>query len=273
MKAVSWLCVLILALAALSVLAQDAAPADQEGQDEAALAQAVNKLLEATVTFNEEALKAATSEDAQVILSYFGAKFMKRDEFIDFVRYEETSQLTFPEKTLKVVGGMGFANIKMTVPGYADGFLYGVFAKTDGVWKLVYALADPTAASVSDSDRTKAEQLAEEFGQEMIKSAAEGKLDPLLSRLDKDHTLAGAWIGGQYMSAAGYDEVVSVLKMGEGNPTTTKFDDTGILVGNQVFAIWAGGSMGDGERQRMYSVAIGTIKDGKLSIAGLFASM
>jgi hypothetical protein len=273
MKAVSWLSVLMLALGAFAAFAQETAPADQQDKDEAALAQAVDKLLEATVTFNEEALKAATSEDAQVILSYFGTKFMKRDEFINFVKYEETSQLTFPEKTLKVAGGMGFANIKMTVPGYADGFLYGVFAEMGGEWKLVYALADPTAASISDSDRTEAEKLAEEFGQEMMKAAEEGKLDPLLTRLDKDHALAGAWFGGQYMSAEGYDQVVSVLKMGEGTPTKTKFDDTGIIVGNQVFAIWAGGTMGEGEGQPMYSVAIGTIKDGKLSIAGLFVSL
>ena len=151
----------------------------QADDDEAALNGVVETLLDATVHFNQANLESVIAEDAVVIVSQYGTEVLDRAGFLKLAKTEDLSMLTFPEREIEIWGSLGFVKTSLVVPGFANGFLYGVFGKGEDGWKLRYAAVDPYAEMMSATKKEGLTKVADSFIAELVKAVKANNLRPL----------------------------------------------------------------------------------------------
>ncbi len=279
-------------LCSVAAWAQATEPTEAEADGESAvLAKAVNGFFECAQRQDAAGLTQAIAPEAQILLAYQGEQFLSREDFVTFATSESIATLTVSDLECRVLAGLGFAYGKMSMPGFVDGFFYGVFTKSGDSWVVSLLTIDPMSAFVAESEVTEIEGLVKAFGEEAAEGAKQGSLQPVKDRIDAEHAVLLVSVGQMLMPPAiGRDAVLTMLGMAESQMSQmpanaqlpilpTAGEDVpyphGMYVGNNLVVVWAEPtvSMTPGSETPVCSALMGRIVGGELKIIGMAVSV
>ncbi|MDI9600877.1 MAG: nuclear transport factor 2 family protein [Acidobacteriota bacterium] len=260
-----WMLTGLLALAMVMAispaLAQDAAEEETAvDPDVQAVRDALTAVIDSVTSFDEDAIKAAFSERSVVVLSFMGVRVLDRAGLIDFVRYENVSQAEFGEVEVTMFDGLAFVTVPITVPGYADGAMFGVMAKMMGKWQIVYSVIDPMSNMIPTSRKDKGEAMIEQIAEEFFTGLQGGSLEALTSRLSEEHACLIASIPPMApMVFNDYNQIMNALPMAE--PVLAAFPTPEVLesdyeICNGVLLGWCDLQLPKDVVMRAYMVAL-----------------
>jgi hypothetical protein len=265
--------------------------APQENPEDAVLTKAVNALFECALHQDAVGLTKAIAPDAQILLSYQGKQFLSREDFVTFATSESISALKITDVDCRVLAGLGFAYGKMTMPGFVDGFFYGVFTKADGNWVASMFTIDPMAGYVPETEVTKIKDAMKKFGEEAAAAAKQGSLKPLKDRIDADHAMLLVSVGQMMMPPTiGRDAVLQMLGMAEMQMSQmpagaqlpllpTSGEDVpypnGLYAGSGLVVVWAKPtvSMGPAQETPVCTAIMCLVENGEPKVIGLAVAL
>ncbi len=269
-----------------------AIPAFAQDDANAELEQAARDLFAAVTDFDRAALEAAVAEDAEVALSYQGVSVLSRGDFLAFAGAQDLSSLSLTEVDARAIGAMGFVEMTMEMPGFVDGFFYGVFTKAtpEAPWVLTGGVIDPMSGMMSDGQTAKMDEVVAGVKDTIGTMAKEGDLQPMIDSLNAEHCRAIVAVGPQIMvNAVGADKVAEQIKMlgamagqmgGSGlipeipdDPADLPFP-AGQIVGNSVLVMWAEPTIPImGNDTTLRSAILFLVEDGEPTVIGIVAGV
>lgn len=294
MKRLASVAVLVsIMLCAMGAWAQEpAATTDvQENPENAVLTKAATALFECALRQDTAGLTKAIAPDAQILLSYQGKQFLTREDFVTFATSESISSLKITDLDCRVMAGLGFAYGKMTMPGFVDGFFYGVFTKADGNWVASMFVIDPMAGYVPETEVTKTKDIMKAFGEEAAAAAKQASLKPLKDRIDAEHAMLLVSVGQMMMPPTiGRDSVLQMLGMAEMQMSSmpagaqlpllpTSGEEVpypnGLYAGSGLVVVWAQPtvSMGPAQETPVCTAVMGLVENGQLKVIGMAVAL